>query len=100
MSVEVHHFRGSLEGETEFTIVGDVDEETSTEQLLRVHPWSRYRGTASEDNSVFISVGWFNTDGSEPDGLENPVWNTIVDRGDFVTGILAAFPELTRKEAE
>lgn len=90
---------GSLAGEREFSIVADYDSETGAEQVVRVHPWDRYARTPHHDRSVFISVGWFSEAGEECDDLENPVWNAIVDRDDFVEGIIHAFPELQRKSS-
>lgn len=83
-------------GESEFEIRQGNDSDDGGYLSLRVHPWARYHGPERTDRKVFISVGHYNADGSEwadPSGGE-PVWSTIVDREDFVEGILATFPEL------
>lgn len=85
---------GFPKGESGFE-VRDPGEEGH--RAVRVHPWIRYAGTNDEDRSVFVSVGNYNPDGSE-DRIadEEPVWNIIVDRDEFVNGLLEVFPELTR----
>lgn len=56
--------------------------------FVRLHPW--YRGGAGK---VFVEVGF------EDDDYEGePSWCVIVDRAEFVEGILATFPELTRAD--
>lgn len=57
---------------------------------VRVHPWHRSNGHNYESREVFISVQC---------GAEETVdnWmNAIADRDEFVTGLLAVFPELQR----
>lgn len=89
---------GSLiEGEQEFEIQVPYDSEEGY-QSVRIHPWARYRSSNRTDREVFIAVGNYNADGSEwedPTGGE-PVWNIIVDRENFVEGLLATFSELKR----
>ena len=85
-------------GESDFEIREENGLDNGGYLSLRVHPWERYRSPERNDREVFVSVGYYNADGSQwvdPSGGE-PVWNTIVDREDFVTGILATFPELKR----
>lgn len=99
MSVIVTYFGNDRlrSGESDFEI-RDENADDDGYLSLRVHPWARYRGPDRTDREVFVSVGNYNADGSEwtdPNGGE-PVWNIIVDREDFVTGILATFPELKR----
>ena len=99
MSVIVTYFDDELRcGEYDFEIREENDSDDGGYLSLRVHPWARYRGPERTDREVFVSVGHYNADGSEwvdPSGGE-PVWNIIVNREDFVTGILATFPELKR----
>jgi hypothetical protein len=53
---------------------------------VTVHAWDRRSG----DYAVYVEL-------LELSGNEN-LSNIIVDRGQFVEGLLAAFPELQRKE--
>lgn len=70
---------------------------------VRVHPWARYNQFREDyDREVFVSVGNYEADGSEwggagPNG--EPVWNILVDREEFVQGLLETFPELRRADA-
>lgn len=82
--------------ESEFEV---RDYEGGQYTAVRVHPWHRHKDTAHEDRSVFVSVGHYTPDGSEAYEDEcEPVWNIIVDRDEFVTGLLETFPELKRAE--
>lgn len=93
LGLEKHVHSGSLKGEKQFSIISDESDD-GTELVLTVHPWSRDAG----DESVFVGLGWFTPKGEEPEDLENPNWNAIVDRESFVEGILHAFPELKRAD--
>lgn len=69
-------------------------------QAVKVHPWHRRKGQVHESYEVFVSVGNYHPDGTEErtdDG--EPVWNIIVDRNEFVAGLLHAFPEIRMREA-
>ena len=67
---------------------------------VKVHPWHRRKGQAHESYQVFVSVGNYLPDGTEERiNDEEPVWNIIVDRNEFVAGLLHAFPELRMREA-
>lgn len=92
LGLEKHVHSGSLKGERQFSITSD-EAEDGTELVLTVHPWSR-----NGDDSVFVGLGWLTPDGAEPEDLENPYWNAVVDREHFVEGILHAFPELKRAD--
>lgn len=96
MSIAVIEHTGHLAGETEVSFTDEEAAEDGSEEVLRIHPWHRTYGNGDKDSSVFVSLGWFNPDGTEPDDLENPHWNIILNREDFVEGILAVFPELKR----
>lgn len=67
---------------------------------VKVHTWHRRKGQAHESYQVFVSVGNYLPDGTEERiNDEEPVWNIIVDRNEFVAGLLHAFPELRMREA-
>lgn len=53
------------------------------EDFVVVHPWDR-----NGDRSVYVEVR----------DSENEFHNVIVDREEFVRGLLAVFPELARAE--
>lgn len=69
-------------------------------QAVKVHPWHRYKDTDFEDSKVFLSVGHYKANGEENyiEGEGEPVWNILVDREEFVEGLLRVFPELARSE--
>ena len=84
--------------ETEFKIIDPEVYDDGSVLAVNVHPWERTYMSGDPDRSVFISVGFENQDGSEwenPDGGE-PKWNIIVDREEFVRGVLEVLPELKR----
>lgn len=55
---------------------------------VSVHPWHRREGQDTEDFSVAVEVGY-------ADGDHHI---TIVDRWEFIQGLLEVFPELEFKE--
>lgn len=61
---------------------------TSKHSRLAIHPWSR------DYPAVYIALGLMdkNAGPTKVDSFEN----IVIDREDFVQGILAVFPELTR----
>ncbi len=66
-------------------------------ERVYVHPWHRsYRGYP--DDSVYLSVGVYTHDGNSPEAHDDNYWNIIVNREDFVEGILQTFPELKRAD--
>lgn len=84
---------GLINGESSFQI---SDEDDGDYRIVEIHPWSRGR-----DRSVYISVGTYeNEDGDSPEDFEDGdnYWNIIVNREDFVEGILQTFPELKRAD--
>lgn len=89
-----------LTGESEFEIVADQDDGGNI-QKIRIHPWERkrrYDNSGTPDREVFLSIGWYDNNDEvieEEDGSEI-MENIIVDRDDFIEGILAVFPELRR----
>lgn len=90
----------TVRGEREFEVREYDGGPEAPYQAVRVHPWHRYQGSDYESYHVFVSVGNYNVDGTEQRiADEEPVWNIIVDRTEFVEGLLRTFPELTRKEA-
>lgn len=89
---------GVLKDESEFHI-RDYDGLENGYQAVTVHPWHRYKGTDYEHHAVFVSVGNYNSDGQEDyTGDGEPAWNIIVDREEFITGLLETFPELKRAD--
>lgn len=96
--IVTHHDDTDLrKGESEFEIRDGYAEEEGFYQAVRIHPWHRTYYTGGKDSSVFVSVGNYTGDGVEDRrGDEEPVWNIIVNREDFVEGILETFPELKR----
>lgn len=88
-------------GETYFEARDEADPKNGSYRAVIVHPWHRYKDSEDESFEVFVSVGFYNKDGTEQyvEGQCEPVWNIIVDRHVFVEGLLRSFPELTRKEA-
>lgn len=80
-------------GETSFVIKTEDEEGHSK---VYIHPWHRYFRTRDESHEVYISVGVYDPEGNEPEGIENHMWNIIVNREDFVEGLIQTFPELKR----
>lgn len=67
-------------------------------ERVYVHPWSRkYRGYP-DSNEVYLSVGVYTPEGDAPDDTKDNYWNIIVNREDFVEGLIQTFPELKRVE--
>ena len=90
------HLPGS-DAEREFEIRQQSDEDFWT--VIRVHPWDRvWPGDEAPDRSVFVSIADVRGDGSPVDP-ERSEFNEIVDREEFVEGLLAVFPELQRRVA-
>ena len=79
--IESRDYGSGVEGE--FTL-RDGYGESGGRQVI-VHAWDRRRG----ERAVYVEL-------RELDGDEN-LSNIIVDRDQFVEGLLAAFPELQRK---
>lgn len=72
-------------GETRVTVDTDGGD-------VAIHPWRRvWEGETHAD--VYVEVNVLGDDGNVDDDL---MANVIVDREEFVTAILAAFPELVR----
>lgn len=61
---------------------------------LRIHPWARPRGKNRINRQVFVSL----TDTNPDPSAAEEFMNTIVDRDEFIDGILYAFPELQYRE--
>lgn len=74
--------------ESEFEIQ-DADWAEDLITHVKVHPWHRYKGTKDESRQVYVEVGFQERD-------EGDHYNVIVDREEFVTGLLETFPELRR----
>lgn len=82
---------GLVNGEVDFEV---HDQDDTDYRIVRVHPWGR-----AGDNSVYISVGtYLDEDGTPPEEPEDNYWNIIVNREDFVEGLIQTFPELKRAE--
>lgn len=92
------HISNLTEGEPEFEIRDGSGEEYGQYRAVRVHPWSRRYLNGDPDRSVYVSVGNYDPDGTEQRDSNGgqSMWNIIVDREEFVLGILGAFPELKR----
>ncbi len=88
MSIQVEereYHRGEVE--KSFKIESKFDD--ATEHVL-IHPWVRADWTDEQGgNSVYLEV-------SEKDLDDGTFVNIIVNRKDFVEGLLAVFPELKR----
>lgn len=97
LEVTEHDYDGlAAPGEMSFTI---TNPEEDGYQKVYIHPWHRYYRTNHESHEVYISVGTYDENGDSPDDLgENNMWNIIVDREDFVEGIIQTFPELKRAD--
>ncbi|QDK01476.1 hypothetical protein SEA_LEEROYJENKINS_80 [Microbacterium phage LeeroyJenkins] len=82
---------GLVNGEVDFEL---HDSDPDDYRIVNIHPWNR-----GSDHSVFVSVGTYeNAERGNPEGVENNDWNIIVNREDFVEGLLAVFPELKRAD--
>jgi len=85
-----------LKGEKQFTMLDfnpsgmteDELEDVGRPLQLKVHPWARKQGRNRIRREVFISL-----ESTDPNSEENDQ-NIIVDRDEFIEGILFAFPEL------
>ena len=99
----ITHGPHGLVGESAFEVRDEVEETDDGRgyySSVIVHPWHRYMRTEYESHQVFVSVGNYNADGTEYEEDEGePVWSHIADREEFVQGLLAVFPELTRRDA-
>lgn len=89
-----HGVSENLRDESEFE-VSDFPEHLSSERdpstFVRIHPWARDNERYGLDTSVYIVVG------HKPEDMDS-YHCAIVDRDEFVTGLLAVFPELKRNE--
>lgn len=97
MTIEISEV---LDGEKEFLILDDEADEKGFFNGVKVHPWDRSRRFFPNDRSVYVSTGWFGTDGEiaeDDEGIQS-YENVIVNREDFVEAILAVFPELKRAD--
>lgn len=97
MSIEISEV---LDGEKEFLILDDVEDEKGFFNGVKVHPWDRPRRYYPNDRSVYVSTGWFGEHGEiakDDEGIQE-YHNVIVNREDFVEAILAVFPELKRAD--
>lgn len=86
--------------EQEVSFDGDHGDDGTT-QRLTIHPWSRNRDDfrMADDNSVYLSIGWYHENGDQmvdENGEGQYFANTIVDREEFISGLLEVFPELKR----
>lgn len=92
--------------ESQFVQTENYDEEGESgpdfAYRIVVHPWERDYNNLQPgrvDREVFIAVGSLTPDGQQDiDDGDGSYANIIVDRDEFVEGLLAVFPELTRKE--
>jgi hypothetical protein len=91
ITVEEMNINGIVERQV---IAVDIDDFTTGELKLEdrrtvyIHPWDRkWNGSEKRDRSVYVQI-------SGGEAYEN----AIIDRDEFVEGLLAVFPELTRKE--
>lgn len=99
-NLEVEPFQPCRGGPEVCFTLGDGDEEEYA-YAVRVHPWDRLcdsdDDTQERDRSVFISVELKNATGV--DNLDDfPAASVIVNRDEFVGGLLAVFPELKLKK--
>ena len=82
----------------EQSILPEADGSYDYPLYVRVHPWARKnRFTQNTDREVFVEVGykpWPHDEKADP----QPSWCIIVDRDEFVQGLLETFPELKRAE--
>lgn len=74
--------------ETRFTLTDSDESGLGDGRQVHIHPWDRDEGFG---RGVYVHVTNF-----PPDGISG--YNIIVDRDKFVEGLLAVFPELTKKE--
>lgn len=83
-------FASHLPDEKSFTVhdVPPIRFSDASPSYVHVHPWHRRKDSEDEDFSVAIEVGYENG--------ENSI--TIVDRWEFIQGLLEVFPELEFKE--
>lgn len=95
MSFEVVALGGVLSGESEVILDDEYGEmEDSSRQRIRIHPWKQ--GVADRSASeVFVQVGLLERNGA-PTYETQDYENAIFDREEFVSAILAVFPELRR----
>lgn len=95
MLVIEHGIQPHLKEESQFTWSSydpsDEKPEYDPVDVLRVHPWHRDVGTGYESSRVFLSIQC----GAEE--TDTNLQNIIVERDEFVAGILAVFPELQRR---
>lgn len=87
--------------EQEVSFDTDFADEDGTTQRLTIHPWSRNRDEfrMADDNSVYLSIGWYHENGNQmvdENGEGQYFANTIVDRDQFISGLLEVCPELKR----
>lgn len=97
LEITEHDYSGlAAPGEMSFEI---TNEDEDGYQKVYIHPWHRIHRGYGESHEVYISVGVYNEDGDGPENLgENNMWNIIVDREDFVEGLIQTFPELKRAD--
>lgn len=98
LDIQKREFNGVYPDELAF-VTDDLDEYPETAQRIVVHPWDRIQRDGRRDREVFLAVGNLTEDGQDNIDLEDRVYaNIIVNREAFVEGLLAVFPELTKKE--
>lgn len=94
MSKTVKIIRGVYGSNESQVVIGDGDKDG---RRIVIHPWRK--GVSDRNSSsVFVAAGTLTKKGFEKqnkDGEEDYT-NAIFDRDDFVEGLLAVFPELTR----
>ena len=106
LDVQDRVFGVRLPDESQFVQTEGYDQEGESGSYgvyrIVVHPWVRDYSNFQPgrvDREVFIAVGNLTPDGQQDiDAEDGSYANIIVDRDEFVEGLLAVFPELTRKE--
>lgn len=95
MLVIEHGIKPHLMDESQFTWhsydPSDENPEYDEVETLRVHPWHRSRGTKYESWEVAVQI----RRGPVRDGIDD-FEIVIVDRDEFVAGLLAVLPEIQR----
>lgn len=97
MSIEVIEYPGPPNEKTVQVLDSGNKDDDGFTNGLNIHPWHRGMNTGYEDNSVYVSVGWFKgVEIAEDDQGIQEYQNVIVNRDDFVEAILEVLPELKR----
>lgn len=87
--------------ESQFTVTDAEEHDDGSLNGVTIHPWDRDAYHGGRDRGVYINTGFFRDHEGRPFNSDNDAeteyaWNFIADREEFVTGLLAVFPELKR----